>query len=191
MKLGIFIIQASLFVLPCTAFQVVTSRTLSNRKLGRIFSTQDAAADPFDGYEAGSEIAWRDTKVGTGEIVEEGDVLTVAYTGYLWRNKEEFGKNEGLTFKLGGGNVMPGFDEGVRGIKEGGRRIIRVPPKLAYGDKGAGNGKIPPNSDLEFEVEVTSVARGPVAGTVAMIGQTRLIGFVIIFALLAISPMLG
>lgn len=190
MKLQLLIFQLALVLLPCTSFQVATSTRLPNRNLA-IFSTDDASAeDPFESYKPGSELAWKDTKVGEGDVVEEGDVLTVAYTGYLWRNRQEFGKNEGLTFKLGGGNVMPGFDEGVRGIKEGGKRIIRVPPKLAYGDKGAG-GKIPPNTDLEFEVEVTSVARGPIAGAVAMIGQTRLIGFAIIFALFAITPMIG
>jgi FKBP-type peptidyl-prolyl cis-trans isomerase len=191
MKLELLIIQVGLVVLPCTGFQVVTSTRLSNRNLER-FSTQDATADdPFESYKAGSEIAWKDTTVGQGDVVEEGDVLTVAYTGYLWRNKQEFDKGDALTFKLGGGKVMPGFDEGVRGIKEGGKRIIRLPPKLAYGNKGAGNGKIPPNSDLEFEVEVTSVARGPIAGTLAMVGKTRVSGFAVLTAILAITPMIG
>jgi hypothetical protein len=190
MRLERLIIQVALVVLPCTGFQVVTSTRFPNRNF-ELFSTEGAAVDPFDGYQAGSEIAWKDTKVGQGDVVEEGDVLTVAYTGFLWRNKEEFDKGEALTFKLGGGKVMPGFDEGVRGLKEGGRRTIRIPPKLAYGAQGAGNGKIPPNSDLEFAIEVISVARGPIAGTLALVGKTRIIGFSVITLILAITPMMG
>lgn len=180
----------------CISFQPLTGvGSISTKKSNFGIYSQAAdgvvAEDPFDTYKPGSQLAWKDTAVGTGEPVEEGDVLTVAYTGYLWRNGKEFGANKALTFKLGGGSVMPGFDAGVRGIREGGRRKIRVPPELAYQDKGAGNGKIPPNSDLEFDVEVTKVARGPIAGTLAMVGQNRLILFVILLGLSIVVPMLG
>ncbi len=192
MKVTLFVVQGLSLLSGCTGFQSVVSIRESHQHFG-LFSTETTTIleDPFDNYRPGSQLAWKDTKVGIGESVEEGDVLTVAYTGYLWRNGQEFGTNKALTFKLGEGKVMPGFDEGVRGIKEGGRRRIRVPPELAYKDKGAGNGKIPPNSDLEFDVEVTSVARGPIAGTLALVGQNRLILFSILLGLSIVIPMLG
>mmetsp|Transcript_126058 Transcript_126058/g.362600 ORF Transcript_126058/g.362600 Transcript_126058/m.362600 type:complete len:205 (-) Transcript_126058:59-673(-) len=197
MKLAFLCLQCMALLRYSIGFQttLVGLNSISTKKpsFGIYSQAPDAVVteDPFETYKAGSPLAWKDTKVGTGDPVEEGDVLTVAYTGYLWRNGKEFGSNKALTFKLGGGNVMPGFDAGVRGIREGGRRKIRVPPELAYQDKGAGNGKIPPNSDLEFDVEVTSVARGPVAGTVALVGQNRLILFVILLGLSIVIPMLG
>lgn len=153
-------------------------------------SEETQVLDPFTGYKAGSELAWKDVTEGTGEAVEEGDVLTVSYSGYLFSTRQQFGKTEGLTFKLGGGTVMPGFDQGIRGIKEGGKRIIRIPPELAYQDRGAGNGKIPPNSDLEIDVEVTKVYRG-VMGFVPLVGQNRLILFVILLAISIGAPMIG
>lgn len=187
MKIQALVIQALFVFVTVNAFQPLQSL---HRPTSFLRSTEEAAVDPFETYRPGSQLAWKDTKEGTGDVVEEGDVITVAYTGYLFSNHEEFGKNDALTFKLGGGNVMPGFEEGVKGLKEGGKRIIRVPPELAYKDKGAGYGKIPPNSDLEIEVEVTKVARG-VAGSLALIGQNRLIGFVILLAISILAPMLG
>jgi FKBP-type peptidyl-prolyl cis-trans isomerase len=196
MKLAFLCLQCLALLRHTIGFQTLAGlNTVTTKKtFGLSSQATDTAAtteDLFDTYQAGSPLAWKDTKIGTGDPVEEGDVLTVAYTGYLWRNGKEFGANKALTFKLGGGNVMPGFDAGVRGIREGGKRRIRVPPALAYQDKGAGNGKIPPNSDLEFDVEVTSVARGPIAGTLALVGQNRLILFVILLGLSIITPMLG
>jgi FKBP-type peptidyl-prolyl cis-trans isomerase len=90
--------------------------------------------------------------------VSLGDVVTVSYVGTLFSNRKEFDKGPSLTFKIGGGSVMPGFEKGMMGIKEGGKRIIRIPPQLAYGETGV-RAKIPPNSDLEMEVEVAKIAR--------------------------------
>jgi hypothetical protein len=197
MKVVFLCLQGLALLRHCVGFQTMAGlSTLSiNKKasFGLYSQSADAvvaAEDPFDTYKPGSPLVWKDTKVGSGDPVDEGDVLTVSYTGYLWRTGKEFGSNKALTFKVGGGNVMPGFDAGVRGIREGGRRRIRVPPELAYQDKGAGNGKIPPNSDLEFDVEVTSVARGP-AAILALVGQNRLILFVILLGLSIVIPMLG
>ena len=192
MKLSATILPSLLFPLLCMGFNVASTVRRPIRNSVGLFSSADAVEDdPFESYKPGSKLAWKDTAPGEGEVVEDGDVLTVAYQGYLWKNLKEFGKNEGLTFKLGGGNVMPGFDEGVRGMKEGGKRTLRVPPELAYGEKGAGNGKIPPNSDLEIMVEVKSVARGPIAGNLALLGQNRLLGFTILLAISILAPMLG
>ena len=191
MKVQLSVLQALLVIFPIVAFQPISrAPQLTSSKLRSTTTEETTIVDAFGQYKPGSGLAWKDTQEGSGDVVEEGDVLTVSYTGYLFSSRQEFGKTEGLTFKLGGGTVMPGFDQGVRGIKEGGKRIIRVPPELAYKDKGAGGGKIPPNSDLEIDVEVTKVYRGAF-GTVALIGQNRLIGFAILLALSIVAPMLG
>ena len=79
-------------------------------------------------------------------------------------------------FKLGGGQIMPGFDEGLRGAKEGSRRSIRMPPELAFGENGKGTA-IPPNADLEFDVEVTKISRG-FKGELELFGEARAFGLV-------------
>ena len=182
----LFAVTGLAFQGPATSFSTPSTSIFSTA-----VSTEDTTKDPFEAFQPGSELAWKDIKIGEGEPVEDGDVLTVSYTGVLFKNRREFGGNEGLKFKLGGGTVMPGFEQGVVGIKEGGVRKIRIPPSLAYGDRGAGNGKIPPNSDLEFEIEVKSVARGFIAGNIALAGENRLIIFVFLLAISIFAPMIG
>ena len=111
------------------AFQKILTVSVPQRSA--LHSTSDSAGasmDPFDNYAPGSELVWRDTKIGGGQPVEEGDALTVAYKGYLWSSKKKFGDSDSLVFKLGGGSVMPGFDLGVQGMQEGGKRTILIPP---------------------------------------------------------------
>jgi FKBP-type peptidyl-prolyl cis-trans isomerase len=104
-----------------------------------------------------------DTKIGTGETAQKGLLVSLNYTGWLYKNGNkgaEFdsSKNSGkpLTFKLGVGQVIPGWDEGISGMKIGGQRTLIIPPELAYGTKGAG-AVIPPNATLLFEVELVAV----------------------------------
>lgn len=105
----------------------------------------------------------RDLRVGTGDDAVAGKLLTVHYTGWLFNAAQpdqkgaEFdsSRREGRTafsFTLGAGEVIPGWDQGLVGMKVGGLRRLVVPPSLAYG--GARNGPIPPNATLVFEVEL-------------------------------------
>jgi FKBP-type peptidyl-prolyl cis-trans isomerase len=149
--------------------------------------------DPFDTYVLGSNngsIVTKDTVVGSeNDIVAEiDDVITVSLVGTIIQNKKEFLNNEMYTFKLGGGNTFPGFNDGLIGCKVGTKRLIKVPPNKAYGKKGAKG--IPPMSDLLFDVEVKGVARGPVERIIATIGTDRLLPSLGLIALLAISPFL-
>jgi FKBP-type peptidyl-prolyl cis-trans isomerase len=103
-----------------------------------------------------------DTKIGTGEPAQKGLLVSLNYTGWLYRNGNkgaEFdsSNNSGkpITFKLGTGQVIKGWDEGIEGMKVGGKRTLIIPPDLAYGAKGAG-GVIPPNATLIFEVELVA-----------------------------------
>ena len=105
----------------------------------------------------------QDVTVGTGDTARAGAKVTVHYTGWLFNNGAKGGKfdsskdrGEPFQFSLGGGQVIKGWDEGVQGMKEGGTRLLTIPPALGYGARGAG-GVIPPNATLLFEVELLKV----------------------------------
>lgn len=98
-----------------------------------------------------------DTQVGTGAEAVPGKTLSVNYTGKL-ENGAVFDTSVGkqpFEFVLGAGQVIPGWDQGLQGMKVGGKRTLTIPPSLAYGEQGAGS--IPPNSTLIFEVELLDV----------------------------------
>ncbi|HCK09529.1 MAG TPA: peptidylprolyl isomerase [Candidatus Latescibacteria bacterium] len=99
-----------------------------------------------------------DFVVGTGETVNAGDIATVHYTGWLTNGTKfdsSVDRNEPFSFRLGVRNVILGWDEGVQGMRVGGKRQLVIPPALAYGNTGAGS--IPPNSTLVFEIELLGV----------------------------------
>lgn len=100
-----------------------------------------------------------DLKVGTGAKAVAGKTVSVNYKGTL-ANGQVFDQSYGrgpFSFKLGAGQVIKGWDEGVAGMKVGGKRRLVIPPALGYGDQGAG-GVIPPNATLTFEVELLGVS---------------------------------
>lgn len=104
----------------------------------------------------------QDGVVGTGATAEAGDTVTVNYVGVL-SNGTVFDAsanhgNQGFTFKLGAGQVIKGWDQGVVGMKVGGKRLLAIPAALAYGSQGAGSA-IPPNADLYFEVDLLNVQK--------------------------------
>jgi FKBP-type peptidyl-prolyl cis-trans isomerase len=104
-------------------------------------------------------LAKTDIVVGKGQEAKSGDTVVVHYEGRL-ENGEKFdaSKDHGqpFTFKLGAGRVIKGWDDGVPGMKIGGKRKLVIPPSLGYGARGAG-AKIPPNSTLVFEVELLEI----------------------------------
>jgi FKBP-type peptidyl-prolyl cis-trans isomerase len=102
-----------------------------------------------------------DIATGSGKIAQKGDKLTVNYTGTLADTGQVFDSSVGkqpFSFKLGAGDVIPGWDQGLVGMKVGGKRKLTIPPSLAYGDKGAGN-TIPPKATLVFEVELLDASK--------------------------------
>jgi peptidylprolyl isomerase len=110
-----------------------------------------------------SGLQYRDVKDGTGDKAAKGQTAVVHYTGWLWvedakGKKFDSSKDRGqpFDFPVGAGQVIKGWDEGVAGMKVGGKRELLIPPELGYGARGAG-GVIPPNATLFFEVELLKV----------------------------------
>jgi len=109
-----------------------------------------------------SGLVIEDEKVGTGDTAVAGKDVTVQYVGQLMNGTIfDASKNHGdtgFTFSLGAGQVIKGWDEGVAGMKVGGKRKLTIPSALAYGNQAVG-GVIPANSDLIFEVELLKVSK--------------------------------
>ena len=106
-----------------------------------------------------SGLEYWDIKVGTGAVAQTGQHVKVDYTGWLTNGKKfdsSVGTGRPFDFMLGAGQVIKGWDEGVAGMKVGGKRQLRIPPDLAYGAKGY-PGVIPPNSTLIFDVQLIDV----------------------------------
>jgi len=103
----------------------------------------------------------KELEEGSGAEAKSGDEVTVQYVGVNYKNGEEFdsswSRNEPFPFTLGAGEVIPGWDQGVEGMKVGGRRELIIPPELAYGEAGAPPA-IGPNETLVFVIDLLKVS---------------------------------
>ena len=119
------------------------------------------------GHSNVKELVKNDTRVGTGNEAVAGRNVSVHYTGWLYDESKPDHKgtkfdssrdhgSDPFTFRLGAGQVIRGWDEGVAGMKVGGARTLTIPPDYGYGARGAG-GVIPPNATLVFDVELLDV----------------------------------
>ncbi len=111
-----------------------------------------------------SGLQYEDTETGTGAEAVAGQHVTVHYTGWLYKDGQQGAKfdssrdrNDPFAFSLGAGMVIRGWDEGVAGMRIGGKRTLIIPSELGYGARGAG-GVIPPNATLKFDVELLAVS---------------------------------
>jgi FKBP-type peptidyl-prolyl cis-trans isomerase len=108
-----------------------------------------------------SGLQYWDITVGTGATATAGKTVKVHYTGWLTTGKKfdsSVDRGQPFSFPLGAGRVIKGWDEGVAGMKVGGKRQLRIPPELGYGQQGAG-GAIPPNATLIFDVELLDIGK--------------------------------
>jgi FKBP-type peptidyl-prolyl cis-trans isomerase len=109
--------------------------------------------------QSAPQVKIEDIQVGTGAVAAPGTTITVNYTGTLTDGTvfdSSYKRNEPFTLQLGAGQVIPGWEQGLEGMKVGGKRKLTIPPSLGYGAQGAGN-VIPPNATLIFEVELLDV----------------------------------
>ncbi|WP_109508282.1 FKBP-type peptidyl-prolyl cis-trans isomerase [Nocardioides speluncae] len=115
----------------------------------------------FPDFDPPADLVVTDETTGDGDEATSGSTVTVHYVGVAHSTGEEFdasyNRGEPLRFRLGVGQVIPGWDQGVAGMKVGGRRKLVIPPHLGYGDRGAG-GVIKPGETLIFVVDLVGVS---------------------------------
>ena len=135
--------------------------------LASVFLSLAAPATAAEGQAKMTELAnglqYTDTKVGTGAEATRGHKVSVHYTGWLYKDGQKgkqfdssLDRGQPFVFSLGAHQVIEGWDQGVSGMKEGGKRTLIIPPELGYGARGAG-GVIPANATLMFDVELLKV----------------------------------
>jgi peptidylprolyl isomerase len=114
----------------------------------------------FPGDSAPADLVIEDIKAGDGPEAKAGDTISAHYVGVAHSTGEEFdaswNRGQQFEFRLGKGQVIPGWDQGVAGMRVGGRRRLVIPPHLGYGDRGAG-GVIKPGETLVFVVDLLGV----------------------------------
>lgn len=112
--------------------------------------------------DLGGGLLIQDLRVGTGDEATKGETISVNYVGTLSDGKKfdsSYDRGQPFIFSLGAGQVIQGWDLGVVGMKVGGKRKLTIPPSFGYGAQNVGNGLIPPNSTLIFEVELLGVQK--------------------------------
>jgi FKBP-type peptidyl-prolyl cis-trans isomerase len=122
-------------------------------------SAQDKKEEKKKVVTTKSGLKYEDLKEGNGAEAKKGDTVEVHYTGWLTDGKKfdsSLDRGQPFSFRLGAGQVIKGWDEGVASMKVGGKRKLMIPPELGYGARGAGN-VIPPNAELVFEVELLKI----------------------------------
>jgi FKBP-type peptidyl-prolyl cis-trans isomerase len=141
------------WLLATLALALLATPLFADRKLSGTFKKMD------------NGLQYADIKPGKGASAAKGQTLGMLYRGWIYdtvkgRQGIQFDANQNrqkpFEFVLGAGQVIKGWDEGIVGMKKGGKRVLILPPDLAYGERGAG-GVIPPGATLLFEVEVVSI----------------------------------
>lgn len=125
---------------------------------GKLMAASEAGSNAQE-VTTSSGLKYVDQVVGTGDVAVVGKTANVHYTGWLENGKKfdsSVDRGQPFSFPLGAGRVIKGWDEGVQGMKVGGKRKLTIPSDLGYGPRGAG-GVIPPNATLIFDVELLGV----------------------------------
>ena len=123
-------------------------------------TVSEESATATESFEIAPGLSAKVMKNGYGRVAEAGDYVEVHYTGWLTDGTKfdsSHDRNDTFSFKLGAGQVIQGWDQGVAGMKVGGTRKLTIPPGMGYGERGAG-GVIPPNATLVFKVELIGLS---------------------------------
>lgn len=133
-------------------------------------TSEQLAINEGETMKTASGLEYTEVQAGTGPAAQAGDIVAVHYTGTLTNGvvfDSSYQRNEPIQFPLGAGRVIPGWDEGISLMKQGGKARLTIPPELGYGAQGAG-GVIPPNATLIFEVELVNIMAGAPANPTAV-----------------------
>jgi len=166
--------QARLFVIACASLTMAACGQRDKPAETPAAETAQAAAAPADTPAAATPdtgapampLKKTDLTPGAGAEIKSGQTALVHYTGWLYEagaadNKgKQFDSSVGgepFEFQLGAGHVISGWDQGVVGMKVGGKRNLVIPPDMGYGARGAGQGLIPPGATLVFDVELVEI----------------------------------
>lgn len=125
-----------------------------------VASTAAPARVTGPGVKTDDGLQYWDLRVGNGETAKEGSRVRVHYTGWLMNGKKfdsSVDAGKPFDFTIGNGEVIKGWEEGVTGMRVGGKRQLRIPPALGYGSEGTPDGPIPPNATLIFDVQLLGV----------------------------------
>lgn len=141
-----------------TSIMIMTLVLTAATGEGGTMAASEQGSNPQE-ITTSSGLSFIDQVIGTGDVAVAGKTTTVHYTGWL-TNGQKFDssvdRGQPFSFPLGAGRVIKGWDEGVQGMKVGGKRKLTIPSALGYGARGAG-GVIPPNATLIFDVELLGV----------------------------------
>ena len=160
-NIPVIIAAVVIVVLIVLAIVLMGKRPASQKQaasLPNAVATSSAASDSATTTADGLQIT--DVTVGTGAVAQAGDTVTVSYVGSFPDGQVfDASANHGgsFSFVLGVGHVIPGWDEGVLGMRVGGERKLVVPPALGYGASGTPDGTIPPNATLDFDIKLLNV----------------------------------
>jgi FKBP-type peptidyl-prolyl cis-trans isomerase len=138
---------------------LIVSAQTPTHKAQVVPSTKAPTQVTGDGVKTASGLQYWDIKVGTGDVATSGSRVKLHYTGWLDTGKKfdsTVEAHQPYSFTLGKGEVIKGWDEGIEGMKVGGKRQLRIPPELAYGEDGHPP-QVPPNATLIFDVQLLAV----------------------------------
>ena len=157
------LLTLSLFTVSCTQSKQadLTNNSGQNKTNNSMSNSDSQTANSEAAFQTTSSgLQIQDSTVGSGDTAQAGKSVSVHYTGTLYPSGKKFDssldRGEPFEFNLGAGQVIKGWDEGVAGMKVGGKRVLIIPANLGYGDMGAPP-VIPPGATLKFEVELLKV----------------------------------
>jgi FKBP-type peptidyl-prolyl cis-trans isomerase len=156
----IVIVMAVVVFAAMTLWAQTSTQTPTHKHVQAIPNTNAPSKVTGDGVKTDSGLQYWDIRVGTGQVAKDGDHVKVHYTGWLTTGKKFDSSVDAHTpfdFTIGKGEVIKGWDEGVTGMKVGGKRQLRIPPEIAYGASGTPGGPIPPNATLIFDIQLLGI----------------------------------
>ena len=153
-------VSAIIVIILAVAAVVVAQTAPAKKSAAAAPNTKAPAKVTGDGVKTDSGLMYWDIRVGNGLVAKEGSHVRVHYTGWLTTGKKfdsSVDAGKPLDFTIGNGEVIKGWEEGVAGMRVGGKRQLRIPPSLGYGANGTPDGTIPPNATLIFDVQLLAV----------------------------------